>query len=183
MSRLLAALAIAAGLAGPGVAQETGAEPAAPAPEQGFGVTFSYAGFDERYSDPLVPLLPSNACYSWYARLPEGATAETVVERLVLPVPLADWGTLATNPDDNIEISDDGATATTTLPAEPDADRWLSNTWCVAAGDPVGPHRFEIEVDGAPLTTIAFDVVAPEDYNWPAITQPDPMARGVYNSW
>lgn len=183
MSRLLAALAIGIGLVGTGIAQDAETEVPSPPATQAFEVTFSYAGFDERYTDPLVPLLPANACYSWLARLPEGSAATSVVERLVLPVALADWGTLATDPDDNVEISEDGTTATTTFPAAPDAEGWLTNGWCVAAGDPVGPHRFEIEVDGTPLATVTFDVVAPEDYNWPAITQPDPMARGVYNSW
>jgi hypothetical protein len=151
--------------------------------DQRLEVTFNYAGYDERYADPLVPLLPANACYSWFVQLAEGATPTTIVERLVLPVPLADWGTLATTPDDNVEISADGTTAITTWAADPDAEGWLTNGWCVAAGDPVGPHRFELELDGAPLTSFAFDVVPPEDYNWPSIPQPDPMARTVYNSW
>ncbi len=150
-------------------------------------VTFNYAGYDERYTDPLVPLLPSNACYSWFVQLAAaeaGAPAPTtLVERLVLPVPLADWGTLATNPDDNVEISPDATTAISSFAAAPDAEGWLTNGWCVAAGDPVGPHRFELVLDGAPLASFDFEVVAPEDYNWPAIPQPDPMARGVYNSW
>jgi hypothetical protein len=150
-------------------------------------VGFSYAGYDERYDDPLVPLLPANACYSWFVQLAppaDGAPAPTtLVERLVLPVPLADWGTLATTPDDNVEISADGTTAITTSAVTPDAEGWLTNGWCVAAGDPIGPHRFELELDGAPLTSFDFEVVPPEDYNWPTIPQPDPMARTVYNSW
>lgn len=150
-------------------------------------VGFNYAGYDERYDDPLVPLLPANACYTWHVQLaaPEAGTPAptTLVERLVLPVPLADWGTLATTPDDNVEISADGTTAITSFAAAPDAEGWLSNGWCVAAGDPVGPHRFELELDGAPLTSFDFEVVAPEDYNWPSIPQPDPTARTVYNSW
>jgi hypothetical protein len=150
-------------------------------------VGFSYAGYDERYDDPLVPLLPANACYTWHVQLaaPDAGTPApaTLVERLVLPVPLADWGTVATTPDDNVEISADGTTAITSFAAAPDAEGWLSNGWCVAAGDPVGPHRFELELDGAPLTSFDFEVVAPEDYNWPSIPQPDPTARTVYNSW
>ena len=150
-------------------------------------VSFNYAGYDERYDDPLVPLLPANACYSWFVQLAPGEAGAppptTLVERLILPVPLADWGTLATTPDDNVEVSADGTTAITTSDAAPDADGWLTNGWCVAAGDPVGPHRFELELDGAPLASFDFEVVPPEDYNWPNIPQPDPMARTVYNSW
>jgi len=154
---------------------------------QRFEVGFNYAGYDERYDDPLVPLLPANACYTWHVQLAPAATGApaptTIVERLVLPVPLADWGTLATTPDDNVEISPDGTTAITTFAAAPDAEGWLANGWCVAAGDPVGAHRFELELDGASLASFDFDVVAPEDYNWPSIPQPDPMSRSVYNSW
>lgn len=150
-------------------------------------VRFNYAGYDERYNDPLVPLLPDNACYSWFVQLAPGEAGApaptTLVERLILPEPLADWGTLGTNPDDNVEISADGATVITTAAAAPDADGWLTNGWCVAAGDPVGPHRFELELDGTALVSFDFEVVLPEDYNWPNIPQPDPMARTVYNSW
>ncbi len=150
-------------------------------------VSFNYAGYDERYDDPLVPLLPGNACYSWSVQLAPAETGApvptTLVERLVLPEPLADWGALATNPDDNVEISADGTAAITTSTFAPDAEGWLGNGWCVAAGDPVGPHRFELELDGTPLTSFDFEVVRPEDYNWPSIPQPDPTARTVYNSW
>jgi len=148
-----------------------------------FEVTYSYAGYDERFEDAKVPLLPENACYAWYVQLGAADKPTSVVERLVLPEPLADWGSLPTDPDDGVEISEDRTTAISTLTPTPDADGWITAGWCVAAGDPVGAHHIEVEVDGAPLTTFDFYVLAPEDYDWPSVPQPDPMARSVYNSW
>lgn len=148
-----------------------------------FQVTYHYAGDDEALNDTLVPLLPDNACYNWYARLAAGDAPATATETLTLPVALADWGTLATDTEDGIEISADGKVATRTFTPELDADGWFSHSWCVAAGDPVGAHSIAIAVDGKTLVTYDFQVVLPEDYPWPAITQPQPRERSVDHSW
>lgn len=148
-----------------------------------FQVTFRYAGSDEVMNDSVVPLLPDNACYGWYAGLEDGAAPKTATEVLSLPVPLADWGSLATDPNDGIDISADSKVATRTFTPELDADGWFSHTWCVAAGDPTGPHSIAIEVDGVPLTRFDFTVVLPEDYYWPPIAQPGPRERSVDHSW
>lgn len=148
-----------------------------------FQVTFRYAGTDEVLNDTVVPLVPNNACYNWYVRVGEGEAPKAATETLTLPVPLADWGTLATDPDDGIEISADNKVAVRTFTPELDADGWFSNAWCVAAGDPAGPHSIAIAVDGKPLTSFDFAVVLPEDYYWPAIAQPEPRERSVDHSW
>lgn len=148
-----------------------------------FQVTYHYAGDDEVLHDAVVPLLPDNACYNWYVRLAEGDVPATATETLTLPVALADWGTLATDPDDGIDISADGKVATRTFTPELDADGWFGHSWCVAAGDPVGAHSIVVAVDGETLATYDFQVVLPEDYAWPAIIQPEPRERSVDHSW
>lgn len=153
-----------------------------------FQVTFRYAGEDEVLNDTVVPLLPGNACYNWYVRLaqgtaPKSATKLSATEVLSLPTPLADWGSLATDPDDGIDISADGRVATRTFTPELDEEGWFTHSWCVAPGDPVGPHSIAIAVDGDKLVTYDFQVVLPEDYYWPSIAQPQPRERSVDHSW
>lgn len=148
-----------------------------------FQVTFRYAGDDEVLNDTVVPLLPGNACYNWYAQLGAGPAPTTATETLSLPVALGDWGTLATDPDDGIDISADGKVAVRTFTPELDDEGWFSHSWCVAAGDPTGAHSIAIAVDGEPLTTYDFQVVLPEDYYWPTILQPEPRERSVDHSW
>lgn len=148
-----------------------------------FQVTYRYAGNDEVLNDSVVPLLADNACYNWYVRLAEGEAPATATETLTLPVALADWGALATDTEDGIEISADGKVATRTFTPELDADGWFSHSWCVAAGDPVGAHTIAIAVAGKPLVTYDFQVVLPEDYAWPTIIQPQPRERSVDHSW
>jgi len=148
-----------------------------------FQVTFQYGGSEQRLSEDKVPLLPGNTCYTWWMKLGEGPAPQSVEERLVLPAPLADWGDAATNPDDGVEISADNTTATSTFVPDIDSEGWFSKGWCAAVGDPLGAHRIEVSVDGTLLKTFEFDVLAPEDYPWPALRQPDPRERSVQNSW
>ena len=148
-----------------------------------FQVTFQYGGSEQRLSEDKVPLLPGNACYTWWMKLAAGEAPPSAVETLVLPGPLSDWGDFATNPDDGVEISADNTTATSTFVPEVDSEGWFSKGWCAAAGDPTGPHRIEVSIDGTLLKTYEFEVLAPEDYPWPALRQPDPSERSVQNSW
>lgn len=148
-----------------------------------FQVTFRYAGDDEVLNDTVVPLLPGNACYNWYVRLAEGSAPKGATETLSLPVALEDWGTLATDPDDGIDISADGKVATRAFTPELDEEGWFSHSWCVAVGDPLGAHSIDIAVDGKLLTSYDFQVVLPEDYYWPSIAQPAPRERSVDHSW
>jgi hypothetical protein len=151
--------------------------------ESDFQVTFQYGGVEHRLSEDRVPLLAANACYTWWIQLADAQAVQSAEERLILPEPLADWGDLSTNPDDGVEISADNTTATSTFVPEIASDGWFSKGWCVAADDPLGPHRIEVSIDGTPIDTFEFDVVTPEDYTWPALRQPDPRERSVLDSW
>jgi len=165
------------------LALSLGSAGAAEMVESDFQVTFQYGGAEQRLSDDKVPLLPGNTCYTWWMQLADGAAPAAAVERLILPEPLADWGDLSGNGDDSVDISADGTMATSTFVPELDSEGWFSKGWCAAAGDPVGLHRIEVSVDGTLLHTYEFEVLAPEDYPWPALGQPDPRERSVQNSW
>ena len=148
-----------------------------------FQVSYQYGGTEQRLSDTRVPLLPGNVCYTWWMQLAEGPAPQTAEERLILPAPPADWGSLASDPDDGVEISADGTIATSDFVPEPDGDGWFSKGWCAAEGDPLGLHRIEVSIDGTLLQSFEFEVVAPEDYPWPVLREPDPHERSVQGSW
>lgn len=150
--------------------------------DSSFQTSFTYGGIEQRVDGARVPLVPGT-CYTWWIRLAEGPTPQGAVERLILPEPPADWGEAALNPDDGIDISDDGKLAVSTFVPELDTDGWFSKGWCVAEGDPLGAHRIEVVVDGTELAAYDFEVVLPEDYAWPAVPQPDPLERSVDHSW
>lgn len=173
--KLPAIVALLASIAAPAAAVELA--------DSAFQVTYQYAGDNEVLNDTVVPLLPNNACYSWHAQLGAGPTPASATETLSLPVALADWGTLATDPNDGIEISADGKVAVRTFTPEIDAEGWFSQSWCVAPGDPTGAHSIAIAIDGKALATYEFQVVLPEDYYWPTILQPEPRERSVDHSW
>jgi hypothetical protein len=145
-------------------------------------VSFQYAGDSVVRTDGVVPLLPGNACYNWYIRL-GGDPPKAATEILTLPIALDDWGDLATDPDDGIDISADGKVATRSFVPDQDTDGWFTHGWCVAAGDPIGAHMIEVAVDGETIATYDFQTVLPEDYSWPSISQPVLRERSVDNSW
>ena len=146
-------------------------------------VSFAYGGQEQRLTLDKVPLLPEGACYSWWIKVPADAGLDELSERLILPAPATDWSGLDTDPDDGIEIMAGGSVAVSALPGVPDAEGWLSNGWCIAPGDPPGLHRIEVSANGVLVERFAFEVVLPEDFPWPALAQPDPSARSVYQSW
>jgi hypothetical protein len=157
-----------------------------------FQVTFKHNGQDYAYNDTKVPLLAGNACYNWYLRLDDPAsTAEvTAIETFRLPEPLPAWLNYVNDPAAAMQIDPDGMQAVTKLVQAP-ADGWISNGWCAAEGDPLGPHSFAVSVEGGPATNFEFSVVAPEDYVFEeaaAAAPPTPFVRSptersVNNSW
>ena len=166
-----------------GLALSLGLANAAEVIDSDFQVTFHYGGTDQRLSEDQVPLLPGNTCYTWWLRLGEGPAPLSAIERLELPEPLANWGDAATNPDDGVEILEDGRVASSKFTPEIDSEGWFSKGWCTADGDPTGAHKIEVWLDGSLAKRFDFEVLAPEDYPWPALRQPDTSERCVQDSW
>jgi len=148
-----------------------------------FQTSYTHGGREYVGDNSIVPLLPGNACYYWYVRLAETNAPVKAVERFTLPEPLANWGTTGSTPEDPTQLEEDGKVAVTALELTSDNEGWISHGWCVADGDPLGQHLFDVSADGVVLANFEFEVVAPDSYDFPAIRPPDPSARSTNSSW
>jgi hypothetical protein len=143
-------------------------------------VSYEHGGTAHLFTDTYVPLLPGNACYTWYIRLAETNTEVTVEETLTLPIAI-DWGP---NQDPQTEIRNDGRVAVTTLQITSDTEGWVSRGWCVAQGDPTGSHLIEVSIDGQPAATFPFEVLAADAYTYPpGKPVPERALRSANNTW
>lgn len=143
---------------------------AAPAPAIAFDIvdtTFEvYRTVDgEQVSETttVVPLvMDEDVCWQWYIQTSQ--TGEVVyTERLVMPVAPDSWGDVDDIPEDQIGplvLEDGGRIGISTRRATPQ-EGWFGRGWCLVPGDPVGPHRVDISIDGSVVKTFRFDVVAP----------------------
>jgi hypothetical protein len=164
----LAVLAVA--LASPAAALEVA--------ESVLQVSYLHNSRNYTFNDTYVPLLPGNACYTWYIRVDAPETPLTVVERLTLPVGI-DWGTQS--PETVVEP--DGRSAVTTSSMTTDGEGWFSHGWCVAEGDPAGPHLIEVSVDGQQLASFPFEVLAADVYTFPVPDVPERAMRSANQTW
>jgi len=165
------------------VAGASSAVAAAEVIESTFQVEFTRDGHTQTSTDTVVPYLPGSSCYHWYVRF-DAATKDdvTLVETFRLPEPLAAWQNYVNDPTSITQVAADAQGAITTVTAAPDEDGWVSHGWCVAEGDPLGPHTISIALDGIDVANWAFSVVSPEDYVFeappanpaPAETDPAP---------
>jgi len=111
-----------------------------------------------------VPYVAEQA-FGW--RLQDAVPGEPVhwVERLELPRPPDSWeGVLESA---NVEISEDGRTATTFGTSMP-GDEFVGNAWYVSPGDPMGDCRITVEFEDGRKATFRFRIVAPLDGRPPA---------------
>ncbi|HEY9009785.1 MAG TPA: hypothetical protein VIN06_02085 [Devosia sp.] len=167
--------------------------------ETRFQVDVTRDGLTTSSSELLVPYLPDQACYNWFAKFDAATTLEvTLIETLTLPEPLAAWKDYVNDPAEPTQINSDAQGAVTTLKATPDSEGWVSHGWCVAEGDPLGAHNITVTFEGAEVASWDFTVVAAEDYQVapatepapaestpppPPVPQPSPTARDVNQSW
>lgn len=145
-------------------------------------VSFKHNGADYVYDDTVVPLLPGNACYNWYVRLAETNTQLTTVERMTLPQAI-DWGSIATDSDDGIEVLEGGTVAESTQPMTTDEDGWITHGWCVAPGDPLGHHSIVVSSGDQQFATFEFDVVDPSHYPFPGAQSVPWALRSANQTW
>ena len=111
-----------------------------------------------------VPYVAEQA-FGW--RLRDAVPGEPVhwVERLELPRAPGSWeGVLESA---NVEISEDGRTATTFGTSMP-GDEFVGNVWYMSPGDPMGDCRITVEFEDGRKATFRFRVVAPVDGRPPA---------------
>lgn len=146
-----------------------------------FEVQFTRDGQIFSYADTTVPYLPDSACYHWYLRFDPTTIGDvTLVETFRLPEPLEAWQNYVNDPGAASQIAPDAQGAVTTVTSAPDENGWVSHGWCVAEGDPLGPHTIAVSLDGTEVASWQFTVVAPEDYLFEEPTPaPDPAGSGT----
>jgi hypothetical protein len=92
-----------------------------------------------------IPHRPESSCYLWVIRVAPADRILRVREILTLPAPSPTWDV----GDERTQISVDGREAVTELRQDM-SNGLLTNDWCIAERDPIGPYRIEV-YDGARL--------------------------------
>lgn len=131
--------------------------------DSAFEVTVERDGKSETQASLVVPFLPGQACYYWYLQTAEKGVEVTYTERLVLPRPPASFGDLSVVDEGALgptTIEDDGRTAVTVRRDMTDQG-WFGHGWCIVEGDPLGPSRIEVLIEGELVRAFDFTVVAP----------------------
>jgi hypothetical protein len=116
-------------------------------------------GNDRTIVSDLVPYLPNRACFGWRIRLAEAPSLVRLREVLTLPQPPAFWS----GEDDEYSphvFSADRTTATTEKFEAP-KDGWLESNWCIAEGDPTGPHSIDVFIEDEFVRHFDFEVKKP----------------------
>jgi hypothetical protein len=155
-SRLLAALGLCGSLVlAVGTATAAGATYSVEAAE--FVVSVGDGDGNERtVASNLVPYLPDRACFGWRIRLAEAPPLVRLREVLRLPKAPAFWS----GEDDEYSthiFSADRTTATTEEFKAPQ-DGWIESNWCIAEGDPTGPHSIEVFIEDDLVRHFDFEV-------------------------
>ncbi|WP_026733161.1 hypothetical protein [Fischerella sp. PCC 9605] len=101
-----------------------------------------------------VPLLEGTV-YGWRVQLRDYQGEVTWREVFQLPQRPETWGTTNT---DNFSLSTDG-TAAETKRTDLTKDGVITNSWTIAAGDPMGKHIIEVYIDDRRIAAFEFEVV------------------------
>ncbi|NWF60704.1 MAG: hypothetical protein HXY43_15945 [Fischerella sp.] len=109
-----------------------------------------------------VTLIPTNkvplqegTVYGWRVQLRDYQGEVTWREVFQLPQRPETWGTTNT---DNFSLSTDG-TAAETKRTDLTKDGVITNSWTIAAGDPMGKHTIEVYIDDRRIAAFEFEVV------------------------
>lgn len=105
----------------------------------------------------VVPYLPERACFGWRVRLAEPPALVRYREVLQLPEAPEFWSDEGDAYSPHV-FSADRTRATTEEFVVPDENGWVSNTWCIADGDPLGPHSIDLSVEGEAVKRFDFEV-------------------------
>ena len=106
-----------------------------------------------------IPYRPDTSCYNWVLTVAPEDRAIAVREVFELPASAEQWGQ---DPTGVTAVSRDRTRAVTEIEETLD-DGVLTHGWCVAEGDPIGPHRIRVFVGDQLLHDFRFEVVA-ENY-------------------
>lgn len=108
----------------------------------------------------IVPNIAEKSCFAWVLKFEPQDRLAHIIEVLTLPSPPASWGGVEDDPFSTVEVSGDKRSATNSRFEKLDAGQ-LESEWCVAAGDPDGPHHFVISEGRDELAKLDFEIVKP----------------------
>ena len=110
-----------------------------------------------------VPYRPNTSCYWWVITVAPASRELAIREVFELPGSAPIWGGDPTTgvPDDGsvTAVNRDRSIGVTEFVDSLD-DGMITHGWCVAEGDPTGPHRIRVFVGDALLHEFRFEVVA-----------------------
>ena len=119
-------------------------------------------GSGEPVPSNRVPYRPNSSCYTWIISVAPERRELAVREVFDLPAAARIWGSegSSTPPEDGSVtlVNPDRSTAVTEF-TDSLEDGVISHGWCVAAGDPTGPHRIRVFVGDELLHEFRFEVV------------------------
>lgn len=143
--------------------------PALPARAQGQAIIVEAAEFLVSVGDgagrqrtiqaDIVPFLPNRACFGWRLKLADAPPVVRYREVLQLPAAPAFWSGEGDEYSSH-RFSADRTTATTEAFAAV-TDGWLGSSWCIAEGDPLGPHSIEVYIEERLARRFEFEVREP----------------------
>jgi hypothetical protein len=157
---LVAALSIVTGCQGDPASSVKSAA-SAESPARGvveFGIWTTDAGGQEYFVPVTEVPNVEDQTYGWRVWVGESKEPVKWAESLTMPVAPDSWGGVEEEP--NVTISPDGRTATTAGESEPE-DGYVSNTWYVAEGDPLGEYEISVQLTGGRRQTFKFQLVEP----------------------
>ncbi|WP_417583654.1 hypothetical protein [Pelagibacterium sp.] len=111
-------------------------------------------GSETEHVTTIVPYLPGRACFGWSVLIENAPDFVALRETLQLPAPAGSWRAPGST------IAADGTAAKSDRVVTP-IDGQIGVRWCLADGDPLGPHTIDISSEDWLDTTFAFEVVAP----------------------
>lgn len=100
-------------------------------------------GFIESVATTHIPYEPIMSCYRWVLRVEPQHRLVPLREVFQLPAPAKQWGGVDGDPESPTSVAGDRSGATTQL-LDSIEDGELSNSWCVADGDPQGAYTISV---------------------------------------
>lgn len=107
-----------------------------------------------------VPFIPDHVCYGWIVHL-AGEDRLVKFTEIYTSSSAPEFWSGEDDPYGAQETSADRK-STRTEKFITTYKGWIENSWCVDKGDPLGPHKMEVHVDGQHVKTFDFQMVKKE---------------------
>jgi hypothetical protein len=85
-----------------------------------------------------IPFIPKASCYEWLLQVEAEPKTVSIREVFELPAPAKSWPT-----QEGLKVASDRQSSTTMI-SDDISDGMIGHGWCVAEGDPLGPHDIRV---------------------------------------